>query len=147
KGEGDREPKVVEPMVGGKPVGVRRAEEGRSEEPGPAAHDTARTVSALDPSRAVRRRAYVALVVAILRPLTDIAHHVVETEPVRGKRADRRGLPGVPLAATGGAVGIVRADGIAPGIAVCVPARVAYSYSAPESSRYDLPVFFDSQAT
>src|SRR5262249_8472555 len=84
-------------------------------EPGPAAHDTARTVSALDPSRAVRRRAAVAVVVAILRPHPDIAHHVVETEPVSGKRADRRGLLGVPLAATGVALGIVRADGIGPG--------------------------------
>src|SRR5262249_39141468 len=78
--------------------------------------DTARTVSALDPSRAVRRRADVALVVAILRPLPDIAHHVVETEPVRGKRADRRCLPGIPLAATGVAVGIVGCNGVAPGI-------------------------------
>src|SRR5215469_10272598 len=91
----DPETKVVEPVVGGEPVAVRRAEEGRGEEPGPAAHDTARTISTLDPSRAVRRCADVALVVAILRPLPDIAHHVVETEPVSGKRADRRGLPGV----------------------------------------------------
>ena len=49
------ETKVVEPVVGGEPVAFRRAEEGRSEEPGPGAHDTANTVSALDPSRAVRR--------------------------------------------------------------------------------------------
>ena len=47
--------KVVEPVVGGEPVAFRRAEEGRSEEPGLGAHDTASTVSALDPSRAVRR--------------------------------------------------------------------------------------------
>src|SRR5262249_60163193 len=48
----------------------------------------------------------------------------VDAEPVRGKRADRRGLPGVPLAATGVAVGIVRADGIAPGIdRLCPGAR------------------------
>src|SRR5262249_60460937 len=75
----DPETKVVEPVVGGEPVAVRRAEEGRSEEPGPAAHDTARTGNAPDPSRAVRRRADVAVVVAILRPLPDIAHHFVET--------------------------------------------------------------------
>src|SRR6185437_15500274 len=111
----DPETKVVEPVVGGEPITVRRAKEGRSEEPRPAFHDTARTVSTLDPSRAVRRRADIALVVAILRPLPDIAHHVVETELVRRKGADRRGLPGVPLAATGVAVGVVRADGIAPG--------------------------------
>ena len=37
----DPETKVVEPVVGGEPVAVRRAKEDRSEEPGPAAHDTA----------------------------------------------------------------------------------------------------------
>jgi hypothetical protein len=60
----DPETKVVEPVAGGEPVAVCRAEEDRSEEPGPAAHDTVRTVSARDPSRAVRRRAAVAGVVA-----------------------------------------------------------------------------------
>ena len=35
------ETKVVVPIVGGEPVAVRRAEEDRSDEPGPAAHDTA----------------------------------------------------------------------------------------------------------
>src|SRR5205823_3183375 len=120
----DPETKVSEPVVGAEPVAARRAQEGRSEEIGPGAHDTVRTVSALDPGRAVDRRADVGGVVAILRPLADIAHHVVETESVRRKGADRRGLPGVPLAATGVAVGIVRADVIAPRIGrLCPGAR------------------------
>src|SRR5262249_20678914 len=84
----------------------------------------ARTVTALDPSRAIRRRADVEGVPAILHPLLDIAHHVVETKPVSGKRANRRSLPGIPLAATGVAVGIVRANGISPGIGLlCSRAR------------------------
>src|SRR5215472_2660783 len=70
----DPETKVVEPVVGAEPVTVRRAEEDGSDLPRPAAHDTARTVGALDPGRAVHRCAAVAVVVAILRPLPDIAH-------------------------------------------------------------------------
>src|SRR5205809_7076480 len=71
----DPETKVVEPVVGGEPVAFRRAEEGRSEEPGPGAHDTARTLSAIAPSRAVRRCAAVAVVVAIVHSLLDMACH------------------------------------------------------------------------
>src|SRR6476469_2530739 len=87
----DPETKVPEPVVGGEPVTARRAEESRSEEKRPAAHNTVITVTAFDPSRAVRRRAAGGVVVAILRPLPDIARHVVETEPVSRKRPHRRG--------------------------------------------------------
>ena len=75
----DAETKIAEPVVCGEPVAVRRAEEDRREEPGPSAHDTVITVSALDPRRAVRRRAAVVVVVAIHRPLPDIAYHIVES--------------------------------------------------------------------
>src|SRR6478672_9735074 len=86
------ETKVSEPVVGIEPVAARRAEEGRIKEKGAAAHDTVIAVAALDPSGAVRRRAGVAVMIAILRPLPHITHHVIETEPISGKRADRGGL-------------------------------------------------------
>ena len=98
------------------------------------------TGRALDPSRAVRRRTAIAAVVAILRPLPGHCPPCSERpNTVSGKRADGRGLPGVPLAATGVAVGIVRADGIAQGWAVCV---TSYSVFGPPEQPIGLAGLF-----
>jgi hypothetical protein len=58
----------------------------------------------------------VVLVRAILDPLPDIANHVIQTELVRREGADRSGLCGVALAAAAGAIGIIGASLVSPGI-------------------------------
>src|SRR5262249_50629907 len=60
--------------------------------------------------------AAVIFVPAVLDPLIDIAVHVVETESVGPKRADGCGRLVVPPAAAVLAIGVIGADGLAPGI-------------------------------
>lgn len=64
-----------------RPAARRRAEVAPRVEPGTAA-DRPLGTSAPDPRRAIARRAIVAVVVTILRPLKQIYHHVEETELV-----------------------------------------------------------------
>ena len=72
KRPGAPKPEEVEPVVCVCPVAVRGAEAVWVVVPGTAADDAATAIAA-DPWRAVGRRALVALVPAILRPLPDVA--------------------------------------------------------------------------
>lgn len=63
----------------------------RFDEPCPAPAG-AQLASACRPRGAVLRRPFVVLVVAILRPLPDVAQHVVEAHGVRFEAAHRRGI-------------------------------------------------------
>jgi hypothetical protein len=78
--------------------------------------DTVAAIAARDPRRAVSRRASVIVVNAIFSPPPDVADHVIKPEFIRRERADRRGLPVIPLAAAAIAVGVVVADVVAPRI-------------------------------
>ena len=62
------------------PVAVRRAEVDWRIVPGTAANDTTAASATGDPRRTVDRRVLVIGVVAILDPLPDVAHHVIEGE-------------------------------------------------------------------
>jgi hypothetical protein len=48
--------------------------------------------------------------IAVRYPLTDIANHVIQSEPIWTEGADRRRLPIVPLGAAAIAIGVVLAD-------------------------------------
>ena len=80
-----------------------------------AAYDT-RAAIGPRPGRAIRRRAGIAVLVAVLRPLPHVAMHVVQSERVGRERAGRRGLLVVPHATAPVAVGAASADFIAPGV-------------------------------
>ena len=82
KRPGDPEPEPAGRLIGELPVSVRRAEVAWIEDQETAADDADSAIAAR-PWRAVGRRASVALVPAILRPLHNVADHVVETESVR----------------------------------------------------------------
>src|SRR5580658_5339318 len=116
KRPGDPETQDVDPVVGGASFAARDAEVIWSIDPGAAADDKFAAIAAFDPRRAIRRRIFVIAVDAIFSPLKDIADHIIETQPVRSERADRRSLAFVPLAAAAIAVGVVLADVVAPGI-------------------------------
>ena len=91
------------------PVAVRGAKEPRSVVPGPAAQNALAALSARRPCAPVRRSPQIAVVPAVLNPLPDIPVHVVQTKPVRRKRAHRNCLvPIDPLAARAiGAVPVI----------------------------------------
>src|SRR5262249_54118715 len=78
----DPEAKEVEPGVGGEPAAERGAEIPWTVEPGSAADDTVLAVAAFDPGRAIRWRAIVIGVAAILDPPIDITDHVIEAERI-----------------------------------------------------------------
>src|SRR5271166_2577070 len=69
------------------------------------AADDAQVTIAARPGRTVVRRSFVVVAPTILRPLPDVADHIVEAESIRGERPDRRGLLAAPLAAAAVAVG------------------------------------------
>src|ERR1700730_6836607 len=111
-------------IVGGEPEAEGRAETHWIADPGTAANDTVVAIALCCPGRSVLGCALVVAVQTILDPLPDVAVHIVETELVGRKRADRCRLPAVPLAAAAVAVGIIFADFVAPGIGCrCARAR------------------------
>src|ERR1700704_5285190 len=92
--------------------------DGRAEEfglvvPGSSSNDSIGCVTALQPGRAVDRRAFVTVVPNIFYPLPDIAFHVADPKRVRPKRSDRGGLQ-FPSAAASVAVGVADARLISP---------------------------------
>jgi hypothetical protein len=116
KRTGDPETKAVASTGEGCHVAIRRADSSVS--PRTTASDTTAAFAAR-PWRAIGRRSLVIGVPAILRPLPDVADHIVETKSIRGERPDRRGLLFVPFAAAADAIGYrlaVQLDIIAPGI-------------------------------
>src|SRR5262249_37455492 len=81
-----------------------------------AAFDVEVTVTGLDPRRTVDGRAVVIVVPTILDPLPYITDHIVESEVIGRKRANRGRLFAIPSAAAAVAIGIVLADAVTPGI-------------------------------
>src|SRR4029079_8621587 len=73
----------ADPASGG--VAVGGAEELGIVVPGSTAQDAESAVAG-GPGSAVRRRARIAALVAVLDPLPDVAVHIVETEGVAGER-------------------------------------------------------------
>src|SRR5262249_7803880 len=73
--------KVAAPEVGGDPEAACGAEAPRIVAPGAAAKNPATTISGCH-RRAVRRRAIVVVIPAVLHPLPHVAVHVVEAPPV-----------------------------------------------------------------
>src|SRR5262245_9427007 len=102
-------------IVGGEPEAQRRAQPHRIADKRTAANEPVVAVAS-DPGRAVVRCAVVIGMQTILDPLPDVAVHVVEAERVGRKRADRRGLAAVKIAAAAVAVGVVFAELVAPRI-------------------------------
>jgi uncharacterized protein YqgC (DUF456 family) len=66
------------------------------------------------PRRTIRRRPIIAIMIAVLHPLPDVASHVIEAKRIGGERANRRRMPPVPLAAAAVTIGVVLADLVAP---------------------------------
>jgi len=66
------------------------------------------------PCRSVERCAVIVLMPTVFDPLPHVADHIIETETVRGERADRSSLVAVPAAAAAVAIGIVAANIVAP---------------------------------
>ena len=112
----DSEADDAQPGIGCASGTIGRADLLSNAGPGTAAKAMAAAIPARHPCRSVDRRATVVLVQAIFDPLPDITNHVIETEMVRREGADRSGLRGVPPAAATGAIGIVAADVVSPGI-------------------------------
>src|SRR5262245_43776236 len=112
----DAKTEIEEPAVSGhEAVAVRDAGDLRVADPGPAAGDPQATIAALARS-AVRGRALVVRIPAVLHPLPDVADHIVQAEAVRVEAADRRGLFAAPAAAGTVEIGAVGARRVAPGI-------------------------------
>ena len=105
----------VEPVRGCASAAIGGADFIEEARPGTAAKAMLAAIPG-HPCRAVDRCLTVVLVRAILDPLPDIANHVMETELVWPERADRSRLRGVPLAAAAGAIGIIGASLVSPGI-------------------------------
>ena len=82
----DPKPIAVAPVDGGVPVAVRGAEVPRIVDPGAAAKDPATAISGC-PGGAIRRRAAVISIPAVLHPLPHVAMHVVEAKGVGLERA------------------------------------------------------------
>ena len=117
--KGSRNPKAecTNPIVGGVAAADRQAQVGRHGVPGTTMDIAATAIATVDPRRAVRGRAVVIAVHAILSPLEEVPHHVIETKGVRWKRANWRRLLIIPFAAALLAVGqglSVELDVIAP---------------------------------
>src|SRR4026209_2059471 len=82
---GNSEARVFDTDTASGGVAVGGAEELGVVVPGPAAEDAETAVARCHRS-AVRRRARIAVLVAVLDPLPDVAVHIVETEGVAGER-------------------------------------------------------------
>src|SRR5262245_25547756 len=89
---GDPKAQKVAPVAGLDPEAVRGAQAPRRIEPGAAAHHAPGTIF-LQPGRAIRRRALVAVVPAVLDPFPHVARRIVQTELVGREAAHRSRLP------------------------------------------------------
>src|SRR5215217_8817056 len=118
--------------------------------PGATADDTVAWIAALaarDPRRSVRWPAVVGLVPAILDPLPYVAVHVVKPQRIRLERPDRRRLSAIPLTAALATIGVPCGRIVAPGKGSSGASARGILHSLSVSSRYSLPVTFESQAT
>src|SRR5262249_40994976 len=82
---------IVEPVTRGALEPEGDTQQPRIREPGAAAQNAV-AAGSRDPGRAVARRTAIALVImiAVLRPLPDVAERVIEAEGVGGEAPDRR---------------------------------------------------------